>query len=480
MMNSFYRMTILIHLIISAAIGLTSCGESKGTPVNTTNSSDSLALVTELVNGVTPANSGMKKGPVELKGTIAQPKAGKLYLWETLGKNTNKIDSTSISNGTFTFGTKEFESGVYMIGINDNNMCPVIVNPSESICEIAFTSGKFESSLKAVNSKENEGWAQYMPQETMLLKQIKDARVAGHKNKTMKAEYDKQAAAKETELLNLQKSLIEKYPNTFLAKILTWKQEPDKSDKGKYWDNVDFTDESIMRSKVLPDRIESYMRTFSGGKDDGFYSCIDLLVTKAKGNDRVLEFTLNQMLTGFYESGLENICAYIADNYIFGDSCGDADFSAVIKSTAESIQNLGVGKTPPNISMSAMSGSNFDLYQACAKNKYTLVMFWSSWCEHCKGEAPEVKACYDQWHTKGFEMVGVSIDNNKGAWEMAVNDRAFTFPNVCGMNLFNSKVAKDYRVSRTPAFFLLDSSNKIVLKPKGIREVQQFLAANIK
>jgi thioredoxin-related protein len=61
-----------------------------------------------------------------------------------------------------------------------------------------------------------------------------------------------------------------------------------------------------------------------------------------------------------------------------------------------------------------------------------------------------------------------------------VNDRRFTFPNVCGMKQWESPVAKDYRVTKTPAFFLLDNTGKIVLKPKGIREVQAFLAKNIK
>jgi len=163
-----------------------------------------------------------------------------------------------------------------------------------------------------------------------------------------------------------------------------------------------------------------------------------------------------------------------------GDACGDADLSNVIKSTAESIQNLSIGKTPPNFSMLGVDNKNFDLYTTAAKNKYTLVMFWSSWCEHCKGEAPEVKACYTQWHDKGFEIVGVSIDKQKVVWENAVKERGFTFPNVCGMKEYQSPVAKDYRVTRTPTFFLIDGNKKIVLKPKGIRDVQTFLSKNLK
>lgn len=107
-------------------------------------------------------------------------------------------------------------------------------------------------------------------------------------------------------------------------------------------------------------------------------------------------------------------------------------------------------------------------------------MFWSSWCEHCKGEAPDVIACYNLWHAKGFEIIGVSIDRNKMVWENTVKDRGFTFPNVCGMAEYQSPVAKDFRMTRTPTFFLLDSNKQIVLKPKGIREVQAYLASHLK
>jgi thiol-disulfide isomerase/thioredoxin len=108
------------------------------------------------------------------------------------------------------------------------------------------------------------------------------------------------------------------------------------------------------------------------------------------------------------------------------------------------------------------------------------VLFWSSYCEHCKGEAPEVKACYDAWSKKGFEILGVSIDRSPDAWKAALIERGFTFPNVCGMKDFQSPVAKDYRITRTPAFYLLNAKGEIVLKPKSIREVQGYLAKNLK
>jgi thiol-disulfide isomerase/thioredoxin len=469
----------IIGLILSVTVSVASCGGS------TTNSDNKGATETTSVggvqytNGVTDQNKGMKKGPIQVKGTIQNPAVSKIYLWNTYGKTNTKMDSTAVKAGAFDFGSKQIEQGIYMIGTADNNMASIILNPAEPVVELQFKGGRMENGMVAVNSKENEAWAAYVPQENVLLKAIKDARVAGAKS-SLKGEYEKQVSQKEAELSALQAKMIGAYPNTHFAKVLTWKQEPERTDMNKYWDNIDFTDRSLIHGLVMSDRIQNYMRSFSKGTEPGFISCISTLAEKSKADDMVLEFTLNQMLVGFYESGMENICLHIIDNYVNGESCGDADLSNIIKSTAESIQNLSVGNTPPNINMTTMKGGKVDLYQTAKQNKYTLVMFWSSWCEHCKGEAPEVKQCYDLWNPKGFEIVGVSVDNNKAAWETAVNDRGFTFPNVCGMKQWESPVAKDYRVTKTPAFFLLDNTGKIVLKPKGIREVQAFLAKNIK
>jgi peroxiredoxin len=471
-------------IIIAAGLGFSACnggeGKTTGDSKEQAVADTSKARVVTFTNGVTPANKGASTGNIEVKGTIQGANFPKIYLFETEGKTSIKIDSTSASSGTFNFGSKKYEAGVYMIGANDQNMAAIILNPAEKVVEIGFRGGRLDGSLYAINSKENEGWAKYLPTEISLLKQIKDNYVAGGKNKAMKAKYDDAAHTKEEELAKFQGEIIQQYPGTFLAKMLTWKQEPYRSEIGKYWENADFSDEGIIHTMVLPDRIQNFMRWFSGGKDDGFYNCIDLVVEKAKANERVLEFALYNMLDGFYSSQMETICAYITDNYIFGEACGDVELSNVLKSRAEGIVNLRIGNVPPNINLKTLDGKTFDLYSTATSSKYTLVFFWSSWCEHCKGEAPEYEALYKNFKSKGFEMVGVSVDNSKVAWENAVKERGFSFPQVCGFKQWESPVAKDYKVTKTPTLFLIDKDKKIVLKPKSAREAQNWLSANLK
>lgn len=479
----------MYSMVLMAVIAATGCSNtgSEGGPVRNPNQQlivvDTTKKITTLpfTDGVTAANRGSKSGKIHLKGKLEQPGVTKtMRLYELEGKTMILLDSVPINNGSFDFGTKTYESGFYALGPSDQNAVHIILNPAETEVEIGFRTGKMDGSGYAINSNENEGWFKYLPQERAKLESIKQSRIAMAKS-AMKAQFEEDILKKETDLANLQGSLINEYPNTFFAKVLTWKQEPVRGDFDKYWNNLDFSDPSLIRTLVLIDRIQNFMRNYSdGGKEEKFWNCVDKVVDLAKANDEVLEFALYNMLSGFYESGMENICSYIADNYIHGEGCGDHQVTNLLISKSDAIMNLRVGKTPPNISMNTLDGKMFDLFKTCSQNKYTLVMFWASWCEHCKGEAPEVTQYYNMWHSKGLEILGVSVDNNRMVWENAVKERNFTFPQVCGMKQWDSKVARDYKVTKTPTFFLLDNTGKIVLKPKGIRETHQWLTQNLK
>lgn len=115
-----------------------------------------------------------------------------------------------------------------MLGTNNNNMCPIVINPAEPVCEVGFKAGNMEAGLYAIQSRENEAWAKYLSKEAGLLKAIKDARVAGAKSPSLKIQYDQQAAAKEMELWELQKQLIEAYPGAFHSENIDLETDPSK------------------------------------------------------------------------------------------------------------------------------------------------------------------------------------------------------------------------------------------------------------
>lgn len=433
------------------------------------------------VNGIDERNAGDKVGPIHLKGNLRSAPAGvKLYLYETEGKSQFVIDSAVVNGTQWDFGTKEYARGFYMMGYNGdlNNMMPFILNPDEKVVTINFNSARLSSNQNSLDSKENEGWFAYRAYEVRTEREISNLRKQRSES-SFKERVDKEIADKQAELRATQAQYIKDYPGSFLAKFLTWKHAAYPGEKGRYWEDIDFSDNSIIRTPILNDRIQEYMRTHSGGEQSGFLSCIDLLKAKAEDNPQVLEFVLYTMLDGFYQSNMEDISLYILDNYIFDDDCG-ANLSDVIKQRAEGIVNLQIGKTPPNFKIETSEGGTLELMKEVKKHKYTLVMFWASWCHKCEQEMPVLKSVHEAYKSRGFGVVGVSVDNSRPSWLKAIEDKGATgWPNVSQLMSWDSPVAKDYRVTQTPTLFLLNSEGQIVDKPKRIFQVEQFLAKKL-
>jgi thiol-disulfide isomerase/thioredoxin len=477
------------HLLLTLFSLLTIAGCGGGDTQGTEISAPEVVDVAQVANdqvvaievkGIDERNRGDKQGPIHLHGNVhVSMKGSKLYLYESEGKTTSKIDSVKVGDSTYDFGTKTYSRGFYFIGSGDpNNMTPIILNPDESDVQIDFKSARFDALKESPNSGENIAWNSYYAQEKQFENQIANLRKSRSQS-SFKERVDGEIKQKEDELRALQLRVAEENAGTYLAKFLVLKKSANPGDKSHYWDDVDFTDLSIMRSPIIADRIQDYMRSHSGGEESGFLNCVDILKEKAAVNSQMLEFTLYTMLDGFYQSGMENVSMYILDNYIFDDDCG-ADLSDVVKQRAQGIVNLQVGKTPSDFTIEKVDGGKLNLYSEVAKNEYTLVMFWASWCHKCEQEIPVLKGVYDVYRSRGFQVVGVSVDNQRVQWENAVKTNDVKWPNVSQLNAWNSPVAKEYRVTQTPTLFLLNKNKEIVLKPKRIFEVEAFLKANLK
>ena len=97
-------------------------------------------------------------------------------------------------------------------------------------------------------------------------------------------------------------------------------------------------------------------------------------------------------------------------------------------------------------------------------NKYTLVDFWASWCGPCMEEVPHLKQAYDKFHGRGFEIYGVSLDNDNDKWLGAIREHGMGWVQVSDLNGFDNLAAKDYAVQSIPSNFLIDAQGRIVAK----------------
>ena len=102
------------------------------------------------------------------------------------------------------------------------------------------------------------------------------------------------------------------------------------------------------------------------------------------------------------------------------------------------------------------------------RGKVVLIDFWASWCGPCRKENPHVRAMYEKYHDRGFEIFSVSLDNNKNRWKDAIAKDGLVWPNhVSDLKGWGSAAAKLYGVSSIPCTFLIDKDGRILAK--GLR-----------
>ncbi len=133
-----------------------------------------------------------------------------------------------------------------------------------------------------------------------------------------------------------------------------------------------------------------------------------------------------------------------------------------MKSKAEREKNTEIGATAPLFSGPTPEGTELAL--ADAMGKVTLVDFWAAWCKPCRAENPNVLKVYNKYHSKGLNIVGVSLDRKAEDWNKAIADDGLTWNQVSNLAYFNDPIARLYNVEAIPAAFLLDENGVIVGK----------------
>ena len=122
---------------------------------------------------------------------------------------------------------------------------------------------------------------------------------------------------------------------------------------------------------------------------------------------------------------------------------------------------LAPGVTFPDFDEKDLEGKALSIGKY--KGKVVLVDFWATWCVPCVMDLPEVSKVYDKFHDKGFEIVGISLDEDKAKLEQFVKQRKMPWPQFFDGKRWENKLATKYGVQSTPSGYLIDRHGKIIM-----------------
>ncbi len=138
------------------------------------------------------------------------------------------------------------------------------------------------------------------------------------------------------------------------------------------------------------------------------------------------------------------------------------------------LEKVAVGQMAPDFTMNDRDGNPVTL--SSLKGNYVLIDFWASWCGPCRRENPNVVKLYNEFSEKGFDILGVSLDQKQDAWLKAIEDDQLTWNHVSDLKGWGNEAAQLYAVSGIPHTVLLDKDGKIIAKNLRGEELHNKIA----
>jgi peroxiredoxin/prefoldin subunit 5 len=419
--------------------------------------------------------------------------ADKQYVTDTV-----RVDS----KGNFTFkGDEPLEGGIYLV-----------VLPNKSYFEILVTEQKFSietdtldlvNHMKVTGSKENlifNTYQRFLVQKQKEIVPLKARYEVVKSNEDSAKSIQKQMKAVDQDVKDFRLQILRENPKSFTGQLIRCMIEPEppeppKDEKGNidstfqfYYvknhllDSVDFSDSRLLRSPLLHQKIKTYTETMTIQIADSIIPVVDTIIDRSKKNKEIFKYAL-VTLTNHYETskimGHDEVFVHLAEKYYVKDDAFwvDSTLRAKLWERIRKIKPNLLGKTAHDLVMKDTSGNTVSLHGI--KAKYTVLVFWSPTCSHCKKEIPELYHTFDSLKSEGVEAFAVGIESDPAIWKEFIREHKLNWVNV--NDLYEQSRFRDYYdIQTTPVIYLLDEKKKIVAKRLDVANLSMILRKFLK
>lgn len=424
------------------------------------------------------------------------------YLGYPYGDKRYIQDTAIVQNkNTFVFrGDTSLTGGLYFIYTPNNVYFDLVVNEQKIIIEtdVADLVGK----MKVIESEENRIFHDF---ETFMRLKQEEAKKQSDKLKSNKEgpmadSIRKNLKVLDKEVKQYRHNLAKKYPDTFIAKFIMSTVDvevPDPpeglDDQGKqlfrynyykkhFFDNIDFSDERMLRTPVFHKKIMTYLEKMTPQHPDSIIKSAHYIIDKSKTNKDVFRYCLVTISNKYETSnimGMDAVFVDLAENYYMkGDAFWtDDDLDKKIRDRVKELKPTLLGKRAPNMSLVDTLSRPISLY--AIKSDYIILYFYDPDCGHCRKKTPILRELYnDSLKNMGVEVLAVNTVTDIDKWKKFIKDNKLNWLNAGDPNLHDNFRA-NYNINSTPKLFVVDENKKIIAKRLDVDQLKDFIKRQI-
>ncbi len=433
------------------------------------------------------------KGMADSSLLIAYHYGDKKFIYDTLMADKNgKIELS---------GEEPIPGGVYLLVLPDMKFFEFLIGDDQEF-SISADANDLIPSLEFTGSEENTAFLEY---QRFLMQINKSNSESREKMKNFENESDSLAGLRSVIDKNNKKleiylnDLHKKFPDSFIGDLVYAMSPPavpdfdipeDQTNKDSlkmslnykfyrdhYFDNLNFSNEKLIRSPILQNRLGTYFNKILIQHPDSIIPQIHTTVDKARINDEIFQYVVIFVLNNFLESkimGMDEVFVDVAETYYLSGEAHWADSVYLEKLRAR------VNKTKPNLigakarelKMETITGEWVSLHETTAQ--YIILYFWEPNCGFCKKETPKLFELYRKYHDKGLEVFAIDTQGDRKQWDDYINEHEFDWINTWDPHQ-QSYFRYYYDIYSTPTIYLLDNNKIIIAKRIDVDQLSKML-----
>lgn len=427
-----------------------------------------------------------------------------VFLGYYFGKYQYIRDTVQLNaNGEGVFETSDtVGGGIYFIVLPSKKYFEILLDRERTFYAECDT-GDVTSSLKVKGSKDNIAFAEYQKYIAEKGKEIEALmpiynKIKDGENKDSIDLMTKKMQSINDEVVDYKEKFIKKYPESFLSVVFKASKEPEMAEtplkpdgtkdslaeyqyyKTHFWDEIDLTDDRLLRTPVLNNKIDQYFNKVIAQIPDTIISEVDKIIEMSRPNKEVFKYVV-WYLTHNYETshvmGFDAIFVHIVDYvYRVGDAfwVSETVLQKIIE-RADALKPNLIGAIAPNLILLNTENKLVPMHAVPAE--YMIIYFWSYDCGHCAKETPRLVEYYKEVKdTLDIKVYAVCTDTSITKWHQTLEEKNMgEFINVNGTRSALGNFHDLYDIYSTPVVYLVDRKKRIIAKRIPVESIGTYL-----